>query len=170
MYNWTIIWSSRGWNTDFRPIFTMKRHFSVKPKASPFEFWFETRYFSNPQKIVNNLVMFNWARIWAPREWNMNFRPVFTVNKRLSVKPKANPFGFWVKTWFFKNLNKIVYNAVMSNRVKILASRGWNTDFWPIFIVKRRLSIKLKANPFGFFTETRYFSTTQKNCVRHYNV
>jgi hypothetical protein len=37
-------------------------------------------------------------RIRAPGILNMDFRPVFIVNRYFLVKLKANPFGFLVET------------------------------------------------------------------------
>jgi hypothetical protein len=34
--------------------------------------------------------------------------------------------------------------------IEYLVSQGGNTNFRPVFIVNRRFSVKLKANPFGF--------------------
>jgi hypothetical protein len=43
-----------------------------------------------------------------------------------------------------------MYNNETSNQDIIWASWGWNTYFWSIFLVNRRLSVKPETKPFGF--------------------
>jgi hypothetical protein len=61
-----------------------------------------------------------------------------------SLKPKANPFGFWVETQKISKHKKIVYRSVMSKGARIWTSREWNTNFRPVFLMNRSFSVKQK--------------------------
>jgi hypothetical protein len=54
----------------------------------------------------------------------MDFRLVFATNRRFSVKPKANPFGFKPKLDMFQNPYKFLQSSETSNRDRIWVSRG----------------------------------------------
>jgi hypothetical protein len=141
-------YGSHGDKIRFLARFVVKICFSVKPMANPL--WFLSRN----SKFFNNNIS-NRAIIWALWRWNMNFRPIYFLNRHLSAKPKAKPFGFWeTKLDIFQNLNKIVYNTVISNRARIWAWWEWSRDFWLILVVNGRLSVKSNANPIRIWAET----------------
>jgi hypothetical protein len=133
--------------------------------SAPVGFEMKHDILQNLKKFVYSTAMFNRASIWASRRCNTDFRPVFVVNRQFLIKPNANLFRFWVETQYFSKPLKIVYITGMSNRVRIWDSRRWNTYFWSIFTVNRRLSIKMNVNPFGFWAETQYSSKTSKMCI-----
>jgi hypothetical protein len=52
----------------------------------------------------------NSDRIWTSQDLNIDFRPIFIMNRCFLVKPKANPFGSWAKIWYFsKPLNMYIH-------------------------------------------------------------
>jgi hypothetical protein len=63
-----------------------------------------------------------------------------------------------------------MYTTETSNKDRILAPRGWNMDFWLVFIMNRQCSVKQNANTIGFWGETYYFSKSLKIYVQHRNV
>jgi hypothetical protein len=90
----------------------------------------------------------------------MNFLHIFVVSRRFSVKPKANPFDFWDKSWYFKKPQKNqVQHLDAKPRWNVGLTGGWNMNFWHVFRVNRCFSVKL---PFGFWGESQYFSKPKK--------
>jgi hypothetical protein len=100
----------------------------------------------------------------------MDFWLVFVANIHFSLKLKANHFGFWVKTWYFSNPKKFMYNTKTSNWDSVSVSWGWNTDFWPVWTLNRHLLVKWEANPFRFWGQSQYFFKPLKNFVQHLNI
>jgi hypothetical protein len=127
-----------GWNVDFQLIFSMNICLSVKQKASLFGFWAETRYFLKPQNFVYIIVRSNWTRMWALRRWNIDFWPVFAMNRRLLVKQNDNPFEFWAETRYFSKPRKT--NCVQHYKFypnKNMCLTGMKCEFYAFFTVNR---------------------------------
>jgi hypothetical protein len=91
----------------------------------------------------------NWDRIWASRGWNIDFQPIFIVNRLFLIKPKANPLGFEMKVWYFSKYLKnyvqyrnvyLRYNMSLTGMKYIFSAHFHREHFQLVFIVNKHFT------------------------------
>jgi hypothetical protein len=110
-----------------------------------------------------NIETSNWDIIWASWGWNTDFQLVYSVNRRLLIKSKANPFGVWAKHWYFKKSQKI---WVQHHNVQLSQNMGLKRlkyRFLAHFCREQMSVDNIKIYPIWDLNQNSIFCKTPKN-------